>query len=174
MSTIYEDTRQHVRGIDKHRMKHDWWAAHGIRVERRALETGDYMADGSNVTVDTKASMDELSGNLGRQHNRFGRECERARKKGCRLVVLVEDGTLDAWGWTNGMCRKCRFRVRYGCHPRFRGEPCVRFGTAKPMQGDTAWKIMRGLSRDYGVRFEFCKPGESAERICELLGVPYE
>ena len=172
---ILEDTRQQVHHGDKHAAKHAWWAAHGVTVTRRKLSFGDYMAEGSNVSVDTKASLDELSGNLGRGHRRFRAECERARDAGCRLVVLVEtvqaSTIADVRKWTHGHCRKCRTRGASGCKPLERTGGCPKHRTAKPLQGPRMADTMEAMERHHGVRFEFCDPRESAARICELLGV---
>lgn len=160
---------------DKHAVKHAWFAAHGVEVVRRKLDFGDYMAEGSNVSVDTKASLDELSGNLGRGHRRFRAECERARAAGCQLVVLVETrqaSTIqDVRTWTNGHCRKCRTRGVAGCDPLERAGGCPKHHTAKPLQGARMADTMEAMERHHGVRFEFVDPRGSAARICELLGI---
>lgn len=179
MADITEDTRQQVHHGDKHANKHRWWEAHGVSIERRALPFGDYArADGtSNVVVDTKRSLDEVAGNVGREHARFVRELEKARGEGCRLVILIEVGapyaTLDAVArWTSSVCRRCDLYRRCLCDPKASG-PCRR-KRHKPMQGTTLLKIMRSLERDHGCRFEVCHPAHSAARICELLGVEHE
>ena len=170
MPVIKVDTRQQA---GKHVEKHAWLVSHGITLVREKLDEGDYQADGSNVTVDTKQHMDELAANLTREHGRFARECDRARNRGYRLVVLVEED-VDPWAWTNSRCRKCPVRVRLCCHPRQRGEACARYGTAKPAQGDMLAKTMRTMTVNHGVLFDFCARSETGRRICELLGVEYE
>ena len=175
MSTIYEDTRQHR---DKHKVKHEWFADHGVTLERKYLKTGDYMREGSNVTVDTKASVDEIAANISSQHKRFKNECERAQADGLRLVVLVENmqgftEIRDLYRWTNTHCATCHVRRSASCNPRG-PDKCPRHKKHKPMQGDRLAAAMLTMERKYGVRFEFCKPKDSAKRICELLGVGYE
>ena len=141
---------------------------------RRKLDFGDYMADGSNVSVDTKRDIDEIAQNIGgRNHKRFKNECVRATDAGYRLVVLVENfenvhEIADLPAWVNGHCRACRM-----CNPLAKGK-CPRHGTNKPIQGARLMRAMSTMTERYGVRFEFCKPKESAQRICELLGVEYE
>lgn len=175
MSTIYEDTRQQA---GKHKVKHDWFAEHGVTLERKHLKTGDYMREGSNVTVDTKASVDEVAANIAAQHKRFKNECERAQADGLRLVVLVENmqgfkEIRDLYRWTNTHCATCHIRRSASCNPRGAGK-CPRHKKNKPIQGDRLAASMLTMERKYGVRFEFCKPKDSARRICELLGVGYE
>lgn len=174
--TIICDTRQQ-RG--KHVNIDAWFDRHGITYEYRKLDFGDYMrADGlSNVVVDTKRSFDEVVGNVGREHERFVRELDRARDAGCRLVVLIEVGTpyvtLDKVnGWVSGVCKRCDRYRRLLCDPRASGR--CQTHRCKPMQGKTLLKIMRTLENEHACRFEVCHPAHSAARICELLGVNYE
>jgi len=174
MPTIIEDTRQQK---GKHAIKHEWFAAHGIELERRKLDAGDYMRDGSNITVDTKASIAEIAGNISSQHRRFRAECERAAAAGLRLVVLVEQRgytcIADCNTWVNDHCAACSYRRSRQCNPHS-GGGCPRHHThMKPIQGDRLARAMQTMSDRYGVRFEFCAPKDSARRICELLGVDY-
>ena len=174
--TIKADTRQQA---GKHVIKDEWWASHGVSTVRVKLDFGDYMADGSNVSVDTKRSIAEVAQNInGKNHDRFKRECLRASDAGYKLVVLVEnrDGVtslMDLHKWMNDHCRMCGTRRSVHCNPHD-GAKCPRHGTRKPIQGPRLAKAMETMSIRYGVKFMFCKPRESAEIICELLGVDYE
>ena len=170
---ILEDTRQQK---GKHEKKHEWWRAHGVAFSERdrALPFGDYMREGSNVSVDTKKDIAELSANVGREHGRFRRECDAAAAAGWRLVVLVE--TSEAWAvsdlerWVHPTCRRCDFSRCGHCDPLVAGI-CDMWGKRqRPVQGPRFAGILRGLERRHGVRFEFCEPHDSARRICELLG----
>lgn len=175
-SRIYCDTRQHD---GKHDRKMKWWADHGVETEVRKLDFGDYMADGSNVSVDTKRGIAEIAQNISRDHARFRRECDRAAEAGCRLVILVEnrEGIRDTAGvrsWRNPHCyRQCRVRAAVGCDPRAGGR-CAWHKTMKPIQGGRLAKAMETMEARHGVLFMFCRPEESAQTICELLGVSYE
>lgn len=180
MAELTEDTRQQcdARG-DKHAQKHKWWGAHGVTVVRRKLDCGDYMTDGSNITIDSKKGLDELAQNInGRNHDRFKRECVRAREAGLLLVVLVEcagyERLEDVAKWTNTHCVKCGTRRSAGCNPRDARGKCPRHGTRKPIQGPRLYKAMQTMSERYGVEFAFAKPNDSARYICERLGVGYE
>ena len=173
VGVIYEDTRQQIHSGDKHKDKHAWFALHDVKVVRKKLDEGDYQTEGSNVTVDTKQHMDELAANLTRDHARFARECDRAKNRGFRLVVLVEEA-IDPWEWTNSRCRKCPVRVRLCCHPRQRGEACGRYGTAKPAQGNVLAKTIKTMTKDHGAIFDFCARSDTGRRICEWLGVEYD
>ena len=160
------DTRQQA---GKHAVKDAWFAAHGVATERRKLDFGDYMVAGSNVSVDTKQSVQELAGNVGREHARFVRECERARAAGFRLVVLVEEHPEYAnrdlmVGWVPYACRtcmRCRPLTDRGCL-RYRGKPLGRARLAR---------VLATIEERHGVRFEFCRREDTALRICRILGV---
>lgn len=174
---IYEDTRQQA---GKHRHIEEWMRARGVEFSprARALPFGDYCSDnGSNVVVDTKKDVQELAMDVGRDHARFVRECERAREAGCRLVVLVESSSayndpMVLGGWTSDVCLR---RRRSGRAPACRScdpsrDQCTAY-RSKPMQGPTLVKILGTLERRHGVAFEFVGRDDAAARICELLGV---
>lgn len=174
MPQIIEDSRQQA---GRHANVERWMRAHGVDFapRARALPFGDYMREGSNVSVDTKQSMDELATNLGREHRRFAAECAKARDAGCRLVILVEAG--EAYGeaaavarWVGYRCRRCRL-----CNPLARETRCLRSKTGrKPMTGPRMLSIMRSMEDEYGVRFVFCSKQDTGRAICDLLGVTYD
>ena len=74
-----------------------------IKYERRALPIGDYIVEGPsgyvpNVTIERKASIDELIANLldkstvdENGNNRFTRELIRAKKANKKFILLIED-----------------------------------------------------------------------------------
>lgn len=163
---IWCDTRQRK---NKHVHVDGWFAAHGVPYSYRKLDFGDYMTEGSNVSIDTKKDVQELAGNLGRENRRFARECDRARDAGYRLVVLVEE--LEAYNdrervkrWTSRVCRTCR-----RCDPHRTKGCAARRG--KPINGEQVAKAMTTFEKDHGVRFMFCKRGDTAATICRLLGI---
>ncbi len=168
---IVEDTRQQA---GKHDHIERWMEAHGVEFAPRAsaLSFGDYVREGSNVSIDTKKDVQELAMDVGRDHARFVRECERAREAGYRLVVLIEEhgeynDRSKLYTWKCYVCRRCR-----KCNP-FKQGRCIRY-RSKPMNGPTVAKIITKLEADHGVRFEFCAKRDTARRICEILGEPYK
>ena len=170
--SLYEDTRNKV---GRHVRKNTWWASHGIDVIRKKLDFGDYAkADGSsNICVDTKQDVQELAGNLGHDHARFVRECDKALAAGYRLVILVEEHAEyndrnKVSTWITRPCRSCPTYRKGECNPLADGCKTRRY---KPLNGPTLLKIMNRLEEKHGVRFEFCRPSQSAKRICELLGM---
>lgn len=188
---LLEDTRQqNHNGEDKHRLKHDWWRAHGVDVIRRALRTGDYMlpdwhsvrGQGPQVTVDTKKDVMEAAACVsGKGCERFHRECRRAFEDGLKLFVLVENtegvhDLDDMAKWVNSVhCRACPERWHRRCNPHDRRGGCrKRGGRAKPVQGVQVARAMGTMHEKYGTVFLFCRPGDSARIVCELLGVKYD
>ena len=170
---IYEDTRQQA---GKHETKHKWWDAHGVDVERKKLDFGDYVSDSSNISVDTKRSISEVAMDVGRDHDRFVREMRRASDAGYRLVILIEVGNpytrvSDVARWVSVACKSCAARRSGGCDPLTTRCRQHRF---KPMQGPSVMRSMRTMEDHYGCHFELCRPSAAAKRICEILGVTYE
>lgn len=170
MTRIQIDTRQQV---GKHANIDSWFDSHGIEYFYQKLDFGDYaeVDNGGNIVVDSKQDMQEVAGNVGHDHARFVRECDRAAEAGYRLYILVEehpeyaDRDLLA-RWVSGVCRRCR-----KCDPL--ESKCVarRF---KPLNGPTLRKIIDRIEYDHGARFLFCDKRDTARVICELLGVKFE
>lgn len=78
----------------------------GLRYERKKLEQGDYscqctLPDGNvldfsnRVVIERKMNLDELCSCFGRERKRFEREFKRAKEAGCRIYLLVEDGSWE-------------------------------------------------------------------------------
>ena len=153
MMTMIEDTRQ-KSGM--HELKHQHFEEMGVELVRNMLPFGDYALPPS-ISVDTKADMAEIASNIGSDHKRFKRECIAARDAGCQLIILVEN--------TDGIA--CVNDVHKWVNPELIYRP-------RAITGDRLQKAMLTMSERYGVRFEFCRPEESAKRIMELLGVSYE
>ena len=149
MITLIEDSRQQA---NKHDIKHLSFKNAGVEVVRCKLPFGDYAAP-PPISVDTKASMDEIAANIcGKEHKRFINECKAAKAAGCQLIILVE----------NEVGISCLQDVNKWLNPRSMYSPrCV--------QGPRLQKAMQTISERYGVRFEFCTPEEAGSRIVELL-----
>ena len=147
---IQEDTRQQA---GKHDIKHKWFEGHGVHLLRSKIPFGDYCLPPA-VSIDTKENMDEIANNIcGKTHKRFINECKAAKEAGCQLIILVENelGISDI------------SQVHEWQNPRVIYSPnCV--------QGERLQRAMQTISERYGVRFEFCRPSDSAEKILEILG----
>lgn len=101
--TVLADTREQQ---NQHVL--DSLQALGMACQARKLDYGDYacflpanlelgiLRDihfSSQFAIERKASLEELSGNLTQERARFENELMRAHAAGCRLVLLVENGS---------------------------------------------------------------------------------
>lgn len=110
--TLYVDTREQETENLKRRLEQT-----GLPWERKKLDFGDYsckctlpngeILDFSNrVTLERKMNLDELCLCFGKERGRFEREFERAKAAGCKIYLLVENGT-----WEHAYCGKYRSRL---------------------------------------------------------------
>ena len=122
---------------------------HGIDWEVRKLDVGDYMLEGNDtISVDRKASIDELASNMlnRNDHARFLREAKRARQNGVNLIVLVESSKYKS------IPDLATWRSKYS--------------------GITGRALMDAIYKthiSYGVEFLFCPKISTARRILEIL-----
>lgn len=128
----------------------DYLYSHNISYKVIKLDVGDYMSsDNPTVSVDRKANLDEISGNLmsgkGNYH-RFLSEVKRAKSNGIKLIVLIEG--------TN--CRSIEDVKRWKSkHSR--------------IDGGWLYRQMVNLSYAYGVEWRFCQRRCTAKAILTLL-----
>lgn len=147
---IIEDTRQQA---SKHFLKHKFFADNQIKVVRSKLPIGDYAnIKNMSVIVDTKKDIQEIIGNVTKDHKRFIKECDLAAESGIKLIILIEneDGVTsinELYKWYN---------------KRLKWSP-------NATTGRTLAKILTGIEYRHSVVFEFCKPNEAGKRIVELL-----
>ena len=139
-----------------HTVKHECFDRMGVEIVRNMLPFGDYALPPS-ISIDTKQNMAEIASNIGSDHKRFKNECIAAKDAGCQLIILVEN--------TEGIT--CVADVHRWVNPELIYRP-------RAITGERLQKAMITMSERYGVRFEFCEPEESAERIIELLGAGEE
>ena len=106
------------------------------------------MLEGGSVTVDRKASIEEISGNLTNPADkvRFWNEVRLARQMGLRLVVLVETNKYKK------VSDLATWRSKYS-----------------PVRGQVLIREMNRLRLAYGVQFVFCPKVSAARRILEIL-----
>jgi hypothetical protein len=103
------------------------------------------------VVIDRKKDLQEVAGNVTKDHERFVRELELARELGYKMIVLVEepgiDKLVDVCSWYNWRKKK---------NPR-------------AINGKTLYKIMLTMRDKYGFEWEFTTKQKCGERIVELL-----
>ena len=158
---LIEDTRQQS---GKHRNVKAYCDRHGIDLVRKKLDVGDYMVPCGTVSIDTKQSMGEVYCNLITDHDRFRRECVRAKESGIQLVVLVEEASItsleDVKEWVNPRVVQWDWAVEHGYKP---------MGKAPPISSKRLYGIMRTMTENYGVQWEFCHKNSTGKRIVEIL-----
>ena len=126
-----------------------WFDNHGIEYEVRKLDVGDYMIDGNDtISIDRKASIDELSTNMLNRsdHARFWREVRRAKDTGVKLIILVESN-------------------------KYTDIPSLIDWKSK-YSGVNGRSLIDAIYRahiSYGVEFIFCRKRATGRRIVELL-----
>ena len=123
----------------------------GIEYEVRKLDVGDYMIDGNDtISIDRKASIDELASNLLNREDksRFMREVRRAKESGLHLVVLIESNKYhqiaDLASWKS----------------KYSG-----------ISGRSLMDAIYKTHISYGVEFLFCPKISTGRRILEILSM---
>ena len=149
---LIEDTRQVV---GKHKLKNEYFEKMGIEVVRSKLLFGDYQnPQNPSIAIDTKKDIQELIGDLTKDHERFKRELQLAKKCGAKLIILIEDEQVscinDLYTWYNWRLKK----------------------SPKATKGSTLAKMLYTIennTEDYNCQFIFTKKSESGAKIIELL-----
>lgn len=147
---ILEDTRQQE---GKHKNIENYFSKTGIQVERCCLYVGDYaIANDQCRAVDTKQDVLEIAKDiLSSDHDRFKRECLRAKEAGIKLLILIEEVLPDG-GLVNWKPPKdSRGRM------------------LSTVKGETLRRAMLTMTVKYGVRFRFCDSRQTGRIIAEYL-----
>lgn len=154
VENIIEDTRNRV---GSHVAKNDYWSGEGVNVFRSKLAVGDYCLP-PRVSVDSKASIQELAMDIDQEHERFRRELIAARDMGTRLVILVENAhgvcclaDLAKWTEPDNEFRRRKFAQRR-------------------IDGRRIAKACITMQDRYGCAFVFCSPEEAGEKVLRILG----
>lgn len=147
--------------------------AMGHEIVRSKLYAGDItLLHDHSTCIDLKQSLNEVESNLVQSHERFRRECERARAAGIRLVILVEDESIygidEVAKWENP--RYKRWMRLNEAHKAGRMLH-VKIPARPPIRGDRLHKAMVTMTERYGVEWQFSRHDEVAKRVCEILGV---
>ena len=149
---LIEDTRQVV---GKHKLKNEYFEKMGIDVVRSKLLFGDYQnPQNPSIAIDTKKDIQELIIDVTKDHERFKRELQLAKKCGAKLIVLTEDENVtcinDLYTWYNWRLKK----------------------SPKATKGSTLAKMLYTIehnTEDYNCQFIFTKKSECGAKILELL-----
>ena len=149
---LIEDTRQVV---GKHKLKNEYFEKMGIEVVRSKLLFGDYQnPQNPSIAIDTKKDIQELIGDLTKDHERFRNELLLSKKCGAKLIILIEDEQVtcinDLYNWYNWRLKK----------------------SPKATKGSTLAKMLYTIennTEDYNCQFLFTKKSECGAKIIELL-----
>ena len=149
---LIEDTRQVV---GKHKLKNEYFEKMGIEVVRSKLLFGDYQnPQNPSIAIDTKKDIQELIIDVTKDHERFKKELQLAKKCGAKLIILIEDEKVscinDLYTWYNWRLKK----------------------SPKATKGSTLAKMLYTIennTEDYSCQFIFTKKSECGAKIIELL-----
>ena len=149
---LIEDTRQVV---GKHKLKNEYFEKMGIEVVRSKLLFGDYQnPQNPSIAIDTKKDIQELIGDLTKDHERFRNELLLSKKCGAKLIILIEDEKVtcinDLYTWYNWRLKK----------------------SPKATKGSTLAKMLYTIENnkeDYNCQFIFTKKSECGAKIIDLL-----
>lgn len=149
---LFCDTRQQK---GKHKLKEEYFENQGVEIVRTKLAFGDYQnPQNPSVVIDTKKDIQELIGDLTKDHERFRRELQLAKKCGAKLIILIEDEKItcinDLYTWYNWRLKK----------------------SLKATKGSTLAKMLYTIERnteDYNCQFIFTKKAECGAKILEIL-----
>lgn len=147
---ILEDTRQQE---GKHKNIQNYFSRAGIQVERCCLYVGDYaIANDQSRAVDTKQDVLEIAKDImSSDHERFQRECQRAKEAGIRLLVLIEEELPEG-----GL-------IQWQSPKDSRGRALT------AVKGESLRRAMLTMTVKYGVRFRFCDARQTGRIIAEYL-----
>lgn len=138
----------------------EYFEKQGIKTVRSKLFVGDYtLLNKQDVCVDIKQNVLELFNCLTKDHIRFRNELIRAQENGIKLIILTEE-RLPAGGIVNW--KSPVWKSKTDKHAK--GELVTKANPA------TMRKVMVTMQEKYGVKFEFVKKEDSAQRIINILG----
>lgn len=149
---LFCDTRQQK---GKHKLKEEYFESQGIEIIRTKLAFGDYQnPQNPSIAIDTKKDIQELIIDVTKDHERFKRELQLAKKCGAKLIILIEDEQVtcinDLYSWYNWRLKK----------------------SPKATKGSTLAKMLTTIQNntdDYNCEFLFVKKSECGAKIIELL-----
>lgn len=125
-------------------------------------------------SIDTKASMEEIYGNIiGKSHTRFRDECILAKNNGCKLVVLVENDNgikclEDVYKWDNPRIQRYFYFKKMQAQGKAQN---VKLAKKPPCSSRQLQETMETMQEKYGVEFLFCKKEECGKMIIDLLTI---
>lgn len=153
MKYMLVDSREKPKAI-KNIIK--YFDAVGLEHVTTKLLIGDYQDfNKPSIVVDRKQNIAELAMNCTRDHDRFRRELERARKANTTLVVLVEQNRYrdrDEWIHVGDVSDLMLWESPY-----------------TTIKGEKVYRVLRSWMAKYPLRVEFCDKRNTGRRIYEII-----
>lgn len=164
----------------------NYFKKNNIEYKIQKIDEGDYKIEGNDtICIERKGNLDEIMANI--TQARFKRELERAKQKGVKLIVLIENSSRIhsieeiPEKWKNQRLEFYKFQLKrqLGLFGDFNEWYLYREANTKglkvrrPPQSPT--QLMKSLrtiennKEDYSVSFEFCSKSECGAKIIELL-----
>ena len=164
----------------------NYFKKNNIEYKIKKLDEGDYKLEGNDtICIERKGNLNEIMANI--TQARFKRELERAKQKGVKLIVLIENSSRIhsieeiPEKWKNQRLEFYKFQLKrqLGLFGDFNEWYLYREAKAKclkvrrPPQSPT--QLMKALhtiednKEDYDVSFDFCSKSETGAKIIELL-----
>ena len=139
---LIEDSRNK---IGKHNNIFKYCKEHGIEIQRKVLNVGDYMLPQGTTAVDTKADIEELASDLHRDKLALNKKYKKCLKDGIKLIVLVEEKV-------NNLNELVAWKSK---HSRINGRLLL--------------DMIHTIQVSYGVKFVFCDKKNTGETLLKLL-----
>ena len=159
-----------------------------IEYETKKVDEGDYKLEGKNtICIERKGNLNEIMANI--TQARFKRELERAKQKGVKLIVLIENSSninsIDdiPLKWKNPRLeqykRTLKWKLGLNYHAEYNEWELYRQAKERglqtyrppisPEQLRKALHTIEENKEDYDVSFEFCSKSETGQKILEIL-----
>lgn len=139
---LIEDSRNKV---GKHNNILKYCNEHGIEIQRKVLNVGDYMLPQGTKAVDTKQSLLECANDLYRDKLALNKKYKKCLKDGIKLIVLIEEPV-------NSLSDLLKWKSQYS-----------------RINGSYLAEMIHTVKVSYGVQFVFCTPQKTAQTLFELL-----
>ena len=164
----------------------NYFKKNNIEYKIQKIDEGDYKFEGNDtICVERKGNINEIMANI--TQARFKRELERAKQKGVKLVVLIENSSginsIDEipLKWKNQRLEFYKFQLKkqLGLFGEFNEWYLYREAKDKglkprkppisPEQLRKALHTIEHNTEEYAVSFEFCSKSETGQKILEIL-----
>lgn len=164
----------------------NYFKKNNIEYKIQKLDEGDYKLEGNDtICIERKGNLDEIMANI--TQARFKRELERAKQKGVKLIVLIENSSRIHLieeipeKWKNQRLEFYKFQLKrqLGLFGDFNEWYLYREAKDKglkprkppisPEQLRKALHTIEDNKEDYDVSFEFCSKSETGQKILEIL-----